>query len=206
MTATCLLDHFAVAAGSLDEGVDYVEAALGLPLAPGGRHAAMGTHNRLLGLGDTYLEVIAIDPMAPHPGRRRWFALDDFTGRPRPTNWIARTDDLAAALALAPPGAGTPVDLERGDLSWRMAVPEDGRLPFDGAYPALIQWISGRHPARRLPEERARLKALEVQHPDAPALRDALTPLFDPLPVTLYEGPFALRAEIATKHGIRALE
>ncbi|MDF0600594.1 VOC family protein [Psychromarinibacter sp. C21-152] len=206
MPDACRLDHIAVSAGALDEGVAYVEAALGLPLAPGGRHPAMGTQNRLLGLGDIYLEVIAIDPMAVPPGRPRWFGLDDFAGRPRPTNWIARTDDLDAALRLAPPDAGTPVALERGDLAWRMAVPADGRLPFDGAFPALMQWDAGRHPAKRLPEERARLRALEVQHPEADALHAALAPLFDPLPITLHEGPFALRVEVETAHGRRVLE
>ncbi|WP_393939598.1 VOC family protein [Piscinibacter sakaiensis] len=43
----------------------------------GGAHPHMGTHNRLLRLGDhCYLEVIAIDPAAPPPARARWFGLD----------------------------------------------------------------------------------------------------------------------------------
>jgi hypothetical protein len=59
-------DHLAIGAETLDEGVEAVEAALGVPLAPGGGHPAMGTHNRLLSLGPgEYLEVIAIDPDAP---------------------------------------------------------------------------------------------------------------------------------------------
>ena len=33
-----ILDHIAIAAGTLAEGVDFVEAALGLPLAGGGQH------------------------------------------------------------------------------------------------------------------------------------------------------------------------
>ncbi len=57
------LDHLAVACANLDEGVDWVEEQLGVPLQPGGQHARYGTHNKLLGLGDgLYFEVIAIDP------------------------------------------------------------------------------------------------------------------------------------------------
>jgi len=32
-----------------------------------GAHPLMGTHNRLLALGDLYLEVIAVDPAAQPP-------------------------------------------------------------------------------------------------------------------------------------------
>lgn len=203
---TCTLDHLAVSAETLQDGIDAVETALGLKLTAGGEHPHMGTHNRLLGLGPIYLEVIAIDPDAPPPGRPRWFDLDNISGRPRLTNWIARTEDLDAALALAPPGSGTPMDLARGDLTWRMAVPEDGKLPFSGAFPALIQWIGAAHPAGRLEDAGIRLRAFEIAHPDADSLRAALTPMFDPLPVSLHRGPPAFRAEFETPHGLRVLE
>ena len=72
------LDHLAVSAATLAEGTAHVEAALGIVLEPGGRHDRMGTHNRLLGLGDIYLEVIATDPDAPEPAWPRWFDLDNF--------------------------------------------------------------------------------------------------------------------------------
>jgi len=174
------LDHLAVCAATLAEGVDYVENLLGVALAPGGQHPHMGTHNRLLSLGpDAYLEVIAIDPQAKSPGRPRWFDLDNFTGAPRLTNWILRTDDLMAALAGAPAGLGELMALQRGDLSWEMAVPKDGRLPFDGAYPGLISWHGDAHPAARLPDSGFRLRALRVQHPAANDLKDLLEPNID---------------------------
>ena len=100
---TLTLDHIAISAGTLEEGVAFVEAALGVPLAGGGQHPHMATHNRLLGLGDVYLEVIAADPAAPRPTWPRWFDLDRFDGPPRLTNWICRTDDLDAAVAVSPP-------------------------------------------------------------------------------------------------------
>ncbi len=134
----------------------------------------MGTHNRLLSLGDLYLEVIAVNPAAPPPGRPRWFDLDRFSGPPRLTTWICRCDDLPAALAAAPPGTGTPMALARGDFRWEMAVPDDGRLPFDGVFPALIRWHGALHPAPLLPDHGLRLSRLEVTHPQAGALRAAL--------------------------------
>ena len=51
-------------------------------------------------------------------------------------------------LAAAPPGTGMPVAIwQRGDYRWHMAVPADGSLPFDGGFPALIQWQGPLHPA-----------------------------------------------------------
>ncbi|MEI4486806.1 VOC family protein [Frigidibacter sp. MR17.14] len=198
------LDHLAVTAPSLEEGVAAVEAALGLALAPGGRHPLMATWNRLLGLGDTYLEVIAPDPSSPAPGRPRWFRLDERRGV-RLTNWVVRTSDLDAALIAAPPGLGRAVALERGDLRWRMAVPDDGRLPFDDAFPAMIQWQGALHPRDLLAEVGCRLERLEIAHPQAGALAAALR-LADPRLVVTEGATVALRAEIRTPHGLRVLE
>lgn len=193
------LDHLAISATRLEDGVAAVEALLGVPMAGGGKHGAMSTHNRLLGLGDLYLEVIAVDPAAPPPDRARWFDLDAFTGAPRLTNWIVATDDIVAGLANGPPGWGMPMSLARGDYRWQMAVPEDGRLPFDNACPALIQWHGPLHPAPALPDHGLRLNRLEVSHPDAPALQQALA-MNDPR-VAFTIGPKALRAVIDTPQG-----
>jgi hypothetical protein len=199
------LDHIAVSALSLEEGANWVESALGVPLAGGGKHPHMGTHNRLLNLGDLYLEIIATDPDAPSPAWPRWFDLDHFRGPPRLTNWICRTDDLNAALAAAPPGTGTPVDLARGDYRWRFAVPASGKLPFDDCFPALIQWQGDLHPTKSLRDHGIRLTQLEISHPDAPALEAALKDLADPR-VHIQLGPYrSCRATFSTPHGTRVL-
>jgi len=199
-------DHLAIGAETLDAGVASIEATLGVPLAPGGAHPAMGTHNRLLSLGPgEYLEVVAIDPAAPRPGRPRWFALDDFAGPPRPCAWVARTTSLMAALAGAPAGAGQPHALSRGAYAWDMAIPETGLLPFGGVFPALIAW-KGPHPADALPDRGIRLRRLVLGHPEAGALRAALAPLIDDprLEISLSAAPH-LAAEFDTPHGTRVL-
>ncbi len=198
------LDHLAVAGESLDAAAAHLEEALGLPLQPGGAHPHFGTHNRLMGLGPgLYIEAIAVDPDAPAPDRPRWFDLDRLQGPPHLRAWIARVEDLGAAL-MRRPEAGQPLDLARGDLRWRMAVPDSGVLPFENRFPALIEWQAGGHPADRLPDTGARLERLVVAHPEAAALRAALTALTDPR-LVFEPGPPALRAEIATPHGRRVL-
>lgn len=199
------LDHIAISCTELAQGVAAVEATLGLPLAPGGQHPHMATHNRLLSLGpDLYLEVIAADPAQPRPAWPRWFDLDRFSGPTRLTNWICRTDDLDSELTHAPAGTGVPLALQRGDFRWRMAVPEDGILPFDNCFPALIEWEGRAHPAPRLLDLGARLSTLHITHPTPDALGASLARLRDPR-ITIAAGAPALRATIATPQGDRIL-
>ncbi len=197
------LDHLAVTAPDLDAGTAAVEAALGVRLAPGGQHPNMATHNRLLALGDVYLEVIAPDPSLPRPPHPRWFRMDERRGTGL-TNWICAVDDLDTALAAAPPGTGIATPLSRGAYRWRFAVPPDGRLPFDDAHPALIQWQGDLHPAGALPDAGVRLATLTIRHPQADALRAALAALDDPR-VVILEGPLHLSAAFDTPHGRRHL-
>lgn len=172
------LDHIAVAGETLAEAVAHGEAALGVPLLAGGQHVHFATHNRLLGLADgLYFEAIAIDPSQPEPGYPRWFGLDDFRGPARLDKWILRCEDIAQAQA-AFPEAGEPVHLTRGDLSWTMLVPRDGRLPFGGQFPAIIQWHTDSPPGQSLPGSDLRLGRLVVAGPDAGALKDRLAPVF----------------------------
>ncbi len=201
-----VFDHLAVSAVTLAEGVAMVEEALGVALAGGGEHPHMATHNRLLGLGDVYLEVIAADPDAPGPAGPRWFDLDNFTGAPRLTNWVARCDDIAAAVAGSPAGVGVPVALRRGEYRWDMAVPANGKLPFDGAFPALIQWHGALHPVQALPDAGVRLIRLEIAHPQADDLRAALAGRLDDPRVVIVQGAVkAMQASFATPHGLRVL-
>lgn len=197
------LDHIAVSAEALGPGTEAMEAALGQPLLPGGDHPDMGTHNRLLSLGpEEYFELIAIDPGAPGPGQPRWFDLDNFRGPPRVTNWICRCPDIAAAIAAAPDGVGVPWRLQRADLRWTMAVPRDGKLPFEGLFPALIQWQGAAHPAPRLRDTGARLTALRLHTPRADALRTALAPLLHDARVSVLAAKTPrIEAVIATPGG-----
>ncbi len=179
------VDHLVVAAASLAQGADWCERVLGATPAAGGKHVAMGTHNRLLAIGSAafpqaYLEIIALDPAAPTPARPRWFGLDDaalqarLRERPRLLHVVARGTHLEATLAaLRALGldAGLPVAAERasahGVLRWRIAGRGDGALLCGGALPTLIEW-QGMHPADHLPASGVTLRALTLGGLSAP--------------------------------------
>lgn len=164
------VDHLIVTAASLAEGADYVRRELGVEMQAGGEHVRMGTHNRLLKLGEKlYLEVIAVNPAVPRPDRARWFQLDDADSIrvPRLATWIARTDDIRAAASASPVPLGKVESMSRGKFEWLMTVPEDGLLPLRGLAPTLIQWPSEAHPADTLKELGCSLIRLEGFHPQA---------------------------------------
>ncbi|GAA4766962.1 VOC family protein [Actinomycetospora chibensis] len=210
-----------MAATDLARGVPALEEQLGVRLGAGGRHAGFGTHNALLGLGgSTYLELIAVDPDAPAPGRPRWFGLDEpgvrarLADGPRLLHWVARP----AVLPPGPDDHGERLRLSRDALSWTLTVPADGALPGGGSdsgsgggsgdgggdggglVPSLIAW-DGAHPTDGMPDAGVRLERLVLASPDAPALRRRLADLGLSGCVTVADGPPLLRAELRTPDG-----
>jgi hypothetical protein len=223
---TLALDHLVIAAASLDAGTDYLAETLGVAPAGGGKHVAMGTHNRLLGLyGGIYLEVMAIDPEAPALARPRWFGMDSEAMRhrlaqgPFLAHWVAsvqRPADLSIWQAQYPNQIAPVMPMARGDLRWRITVPEDGSLPGwqqdearlagDGVIPTLIQWDVPTHPSALLPKQDLALRRLTGTHPRPEAVGAALAWLGADglIEVEAGDAP-SLRADIETPQGIRTL-
>ncbi|MEO0401903.1 MAG: VOC family protein [Pseudomonadota bacterium] len=201
-----IFDHLVVGATTLEAAQAHVEDALGVPMQPGGAHAVFQTHNALLGLGEgLYLEAIAPNPAVPDPVRPRWYDLDRFEGPPRLSNWACAVEDMEAALADMPDGAGGAVPVKRGELSWHMAVSDDGTTPFDNLWPALIQWPTGVHPAAQLTFRGVRLVRFTLTHPDGVELAQTLERFLTDDRVAIEEGPLAMQAEFDTENGRRSL-
>lgn len=173
------VDHLVVGAATLEQGAAWCAATFGVLPGPGGKHALMGTHNLLLAIGSpdfprAYLEIIAIDPQAPAPQRRRWYDLDDpalraaLASGPRLIHWVAGCGDVVAecaALSAAGIDRGEVLkaerDTPRGLLRWRIAVRSDGARLAGGALPTLIEW-GDTHPADSLAASPVRLATLSV--------------------------------------------
>ena len=165
------LDHIVIAAASLEQGIDYLRQRLGIDIPPGGLHQTMGTHNRLMQLGnESYLELIAINPAAPAPAFPRWFGLDHGLQRdsllrqPRLITWVMNTPDIQRLCAAVDFELGVPTKLSRDNLSWEFALPDDGRLLADGLLPYCIQWHSNPHPSGGMADLGCRLEALTIHH------------------------------------------
>jgi hypothetical protein len=206
------LDHIAVAAATLEEGVAWVTSKLGVAPGPGGAHPDMGTHNRLLRLDDIYLEVIAPDPAVPHaPITPRWFGLDDpgilKTLRdqgPYLIGYVARTHDIHGAVQAALSSPGVPRKIRRGALEWLFTVAADGSLLEGGALPPLIQWPDAMvTPATNMAVSGLTLINLEITHPAPNLIARALAAInFQSAVVSVVAGQrVRLRAELLRPTG-----
>jgi hypothetical protein len=183
------IDHFALAAQTLEIGQEYVRNLTGLTVPLGGVHQGMGTHNCLMATGDdSYIEIIANDPNQAEPATPRAFDLDNSAtvaktaAAPHIQTVILRTDDAARDLQLARDAGvdlGEIVDAARGDLRWVLVMRPDRTLALNGAAPPLIEWPDGPHVSQNMPDEGLVLTKLTIATPDA----DALTSLFKAIDV-----------------------
>ena len=117
------IDHLVVVAKTLDLGVQWCEAMLGITPGPGGEHALFGTHNRLFKIATpdnplAYLEIIAVNAGAARPPGapgKRWFDMDDaalqaaVAVEPRLVHFVVSTSDIQAGRT-----ALRALDIDRG--------------------------------------------------------------------------------------------
>lgn len=206
------IDHIVITAPTLQDGAAYVRHVLGVDMQTGGEHPRMGTHNLLLRLDDAlFLEVIAINSVAPSPGRPRWFALDRLApdALPSLSTWVVHTGDIRASVSACSESLGDIAPMSRGTLNWLITIPDDGSVPLDGIAPALIEWNTDVHPASRLDDLGLSLHGLDLFHPDPERVTNMLASL-------KLEGPVTVRptspgvaphlvAHVNTPNGLRTL-
>jgi len=196
------LDHVLIPVADLSGAVTEFERRYGVVSVEGGRHSGWGTANRIVPLGDSYLELVAVVDLAEasRSAFGRWVA-NARVGRP--LGWAVRTDDLGAAagrLGLSV-GSGSRL-LATGEwLRWRIAGVE--RAMAEPWLPFFIEWADGsRFPGR-----------IEVEHPAVAAGIERLVAVGKPkrlsswldghqLPVTLAgEGSGVIGVVLSTSFG-----
>jgi hypothetical protein len=226
------IDHLVVVANTLEQGVQWCEATLGITPGPGGEHAQYATHNRLFKIATpthpmAYFEIIAINPDAKRPSNaqgKRWFDMDDaavqatVAQEPRLLHFVVNTDDIQAArIALKQqdidrgPIVHASRHTRKGVLQWQITVRHDGQRLFDGALPSLIQWGKPDepeplrlHPRNSLPRSGVTLQSISVTHPTAPKLQAAYAAMgLTGIPVET--GPACLCATLQTPKGLVTL-
>jgi Glyoxalase-like domain len=158
------LDHVLIAVTDLAAGARELEARHGLASIAGGRHRGWGTANRIVPLGDTYLELIAVvDPEeAATSPFGRWVAAGA-SEQGRPLGWSVRTTDLDAVterlgLEAYPSSRESPGG---GTLSWRVAG--IGEAAAEPPLPFFLEWTSGTYPGRSAARQPASIARLALR-------------------------------------------
>jgi hypothetical protein len=138
------LDHVLIAVTDLDVAARAFESRHGLASVDGGRHRDFGTANRIIPLGPTYLELVAVvDLGAAAASSFGWWVDRGATDEGRLIGWAVRTtalDDVAGRLELAIRSGSrqTPAGTE---LRWRSAGIDEAI--GEPCLPFFIEWADG---------------------------------------------------------------
>ncbi len=174
------IDHLVIAVIDPDAAAGELGAALGLIPGGGGRHDGLGTFNRLIWLGDTYLELIGVDD--PDLARSSWIGAPAIRALERGgglATWAIATDAIdvdVARLRASGSSLGEPVSGERArpdgaTVRWRLAsspVLGPGMPPFLIEHDqAGAEWTPRDRAARA--DGPARLATVELTVDDVPA-------------------------------------
>jgi Glyoxalase-like domain len=135
------LDHVLIAVADLAVAGREMEVRHGLASIEGGRHPAWGTANRIVPLGDSYLELVAVVDAAKATENvfGRWVA-SGVSGSARPLGWAIRTsqlDEIARRLNLAV-HAGSRDSPGGEQLRWRSAGIDQAAA--EPSFPFFIEW------------------------------------------------------------------
>jgi Glyoxalase-like domain len=138
------LDHVLIAVADLAAAGREIKTRHGLVSIEGGRHAGWGTANRIVPLGEAYIELVAVVDQA-EAGESlfgSWVARasPDFT---KPLGWVVRTsklDELARRLGLVVV-AGSRAARGGQVLRWRLAGIEQAAA--EPSLPFFIEWEPG---------------------------------------------------------------
>ena len=150
------LDHVVYAVADLDQAAKRFRDEFGLEAVPGGRHVGWGTGNRIVPLGDQYVELISV--VSPDEARASSFGrrvLEATATGDAPFAVCASTDDLDALAARlgAEVTTGMRECSDRTVLRWRSVALEDPRrepwMPFFITWDVPPELHPGRMPARR---------------------------------------------------------
>jgi len=187
---TAVIDHVLLAVRDLDSAASWIREQHGLTALPGGRHPGAGTANRIVPLGDDYLELIAVvdrDEAAASPLRERLAAAPE-TGAVLAT-WAVRVTDLDAlkqrlgdaGVATEGPLPGSRLRPDGVLLEWRTLRVGSGLEPV---IPFFIEWKidADQHPGATPVEHPAGavlLRGIRLASPNPEALADRLRIVLD---------------------------
>lgn len=150
------IDHVILLVDDLATGHDWMYGLHGLESVPGGRHEGHGTANRIVPLGSTYLELMAVvDPTEAGASEMGRWAMHRVGPTPRPAALCFRTEDADAVAARlhTEPVAMSRIRPDGSTISWRLV----GALAmFTGLTSVFfIQWDDpGAHPGAVAAEHR----------------------------------------------------
>jgi hypothetical protein len=185
------IDHFMIAANDLERLSQQFTDMTGVPVAQGGSHPDLGTHNALVATtSEMYLELIAPNPALEArsdlreaieqievPQLHRIIVLGNLDQFPRIVEAYRRVGVGAVVRPLSRRSATGEV------LRWHLLMPA-GRNELGVFAPLFIDWGTATHPSRTLPAAPCTVMGCRAVHPDADKIAALWKEIGFDLPVT----------------------
>jgi len=140
--------HFVFAANTLSEGSNTIKKILDEDLSDINTHETMGTHNRVISLGSSYLEVIALDPKNQNANNNTWFNLSDkiyrekFLKIPKLISFVISSEEFSSSIFFEKEFL-----VSRNKYKWFFKKPNfeylnKNNFTNTNLFPSLINWQS----------------------------------------------------------------
>jgi hypothetical protein len=158
------IDHVVFCVPELTAGSEYLSQRYGFVSHPGGTHPGHGTANRIVPLGDGYLELVSVvDPIEAATSRFGSWVDGNAHLPPRPDALCLRADDLdeiCTRLGLQPVSMSRETP-DGSVLRWRLAGLDEA---IGESLPFFIEWEVPQElfPGRAEPGNRAHIDQVVV--------------------------------------------
>ena len=163
------IDHIVIGSRTLEEGTEYIQDLLNVKLSPVGKHKIMGTHNRVLKLGNLYLEVISLDRSIKNKIKDCWFGLKEnyvqevVLKKPNLISFVISSFSQENHLDYYK----KKIFVKREDFSWNFRRPKKSNLDrnlflYPDVFPSLIVWKS-KSPLQDMKENSLLFLELEIE-------------------------------------------
>ena len=202
------IDHIVIGTNNLISGTKILETKLSTKFSPSGEHQIMGTHNKLLKLqSDIYLEVIANNPNVKDLSRPRWFSLDEERTKekiklyPRALCWVLKVDNIENTVKKCGYNPGEILQVSRGELTWKITVPSNGRLADNGVLPVLIEWQNDQHPSKKIINSNVSINMLSLFHPEPNKIKEIISNLIESDFIHILKGVPRIEFTLNTPNG-----
>tara|TARA_B100000282_G_C31545491_1_gene405011 strand:+ start:9 stop:668 length:660 start_codon:yes stop_codon:yes gene_type:complete len=140
------IDHFVFGAETLNDGSKVIRKILNEDLSEINNHETMGTHNRVISLGSSYLEIIALDPENQNANNNTWFNLSDenyrenFLRIPKLISFVISSQELNSSIFFEKEFL-----VSRNKYKWFFRKPNFNYLKKNNfrninLFPSLINW------------------------------------------------------------------
>ena len=142
------IDHFVFGANTLSEGSITIKKILDEDLSEINTHESMGTHNRVISLGSSYLEIIALDSKNKKANSNTWFNLSDkvyrekFLKIPKLISFVISSKELNSSIFFEKEFL-----VSRNKYKWFFKMPnyeylKKNNFTNTNLFPSLISWQS----------------------------------------------------------------